>query len=298
VPTSNHLNMAHPMLVLLAEGEAHESPQAVSRRSLSSSQQYNSSADARDTGLVTAQTNDEKRLPPQLAYNASNDEQGLLLFGLSPLPETESGADDEEEELVASDAKLEQNNFEDVENAFAELIATTTTTATSHIDLVGSMSTPTSSRPPYMFACDNYSNEDRYDSNSNKGSLTIEKHVVLFGYDLLIASQQQTSIDGVSSMIHEFETRLLEQVGSELLKSTVETNLLCDRSNSSGDELQTASGRERKGSQGGMSVRGGHRQVLESHLPKPIQLSRLSSLPADKISNGECNMKHEYAQLR
>jgi len=288
------------LLFLLEDDEDKLNPTILSRRSLSS-QQYNSSIDARDAETEVQQSpqnqndtiDDDQPTPLKNEYNVSNDETGLLLsgFGLSP---------DE------SEVELGQSNFG---KAPVE-ITTTTSTPTPTSTPTGTTTNTNTSPSPYFYSCADNSNDDRVsnkvteastsassatEGSTSEGSFSDAKQVVRFDYDLLIASsaetvstlaQQQQSIESVYTMVRQFEARLLENVGSELSKHNGGTSLVCGEDG--GDVVQLASGRERKGGADGMRLRGGEQRKLQSSLSGPwVKLSRLSSLPSDEVLNGE-----------
>lgn len=325
-------------ILLLADEENKFLPTSVSRRSLSGLQ-YNSSIDSRDTDPTTEGerlevaekgeqptllNTDKQQSPPFAVYNVSNDEE-LLIFGLSPQLDSESDTDDDNKEFVASDMKLEQQYFEDTEKGQAEELSTTTATTTSTttardpFDLEDSYMA-TTSLLPYVYSCDGFSTDVSDGSNNNskaaptsssttassltggtsRESFQIEKQVIRYDYDLLVASmastsaEQQPQAEKVHSMVHQFEKRLLMTVGLELSKNNVNISLFCDGAvdadnvlqlQSSIDDLPVVSGRERRGEGRAMLL---HQNTLQSSLPESVvTLSKLSSLPADEILNGE-----------
>lgn len=298
--------------LLLAEEENNFSPTSGSRRSLAG-QQYNSSTDARDTNTVEVQPqiiNEQQQPPPLREYNASNDELGLLQLGLSPESGNESGIN---EELLSSDVPIDQNNLVEVETVLAEPTVTTTTVATTVATVgVEDITTIATSTPPtYFYIC----NDDSYSGSNNNsdiaGNLTnavsssaVGKQLLRFDYDLLIAStlghkQQQEdediSMESVYSMVHQFETRLLETVGLEL---SMNKSLFCNNSGDGvnvvqletvGDDLPIVSGQEQKGGEDAiLSRRGDQRSLQSSPRGSVVRLSKISSLPADDILNGKC----------
>ncbi len=198
------------------------------------------------------------------------------------------------EELISSDdVPLEhQNNFVEMETVLAELTLTTATVGVEDSTAIATSTRPTT----YFYSChdDSYSGSRSNNNNNNNDkaanlsstmvsssavgtnqeSFIIAKLLLRFNYDLLIASklgdeQQQEeeedimSMESVYSMVHQFETRLLENVGLEL---SMNKSLFCKNSGdnvnfvqleSAGDNSPIVSGQERKGVEDGILLRGG-----------------------------------------